>query len=80
MVYLFVGFLAIGPHRPPQTLQAIANAVDYQLELDLKTLLLKINQPWNIKPGEMKLVLIWRHCIYWLDFLILEDATVLEGL
>lgn len=47
VVYLFVGFLAIGPPQTPQTSQAIANAVDYQLELDLKTLLLKINQPWN---------------------------------
>lgn len=28
----------------------------------------------------MKLVLIWRRCIYWLDFLMLEDATVLERL
>lgn len=28
----------------------------------------------------MKLVLIWRRCIYWLDFLMLEDATVLESL
>lgn len=49
-----------------QTLQIIANALGCFLDLNNKTLTLKMSHAWVIELGEMKQVLTWKLHPYWL--------------
>lgn len=62
VIYLWVDghWCPIDP--PPKAIQTIAIAFDCPLEIEGKTLLLKISDTW-----EIKLVLTWKYHYYWLS-------------